>query len=60
MPNLQAVFTGGFEIILFKKIAASLHHGLVLPLELLQTFATVSLRRLTITSMNLAIREATA
>jgi hypothetical protein len=58
LPNLQAVFTGGYEIILIK--SASLHHGHILPLELLLAFVTVSLRRLTITSMILAIREVTA
>jgi hypothetical protein len=60
-PNFQAIVTGAHEIILLKKkIAASLHHGLILPLKLLQAFAVVSLRRMTITSVILPIREGTA
>jgi hypothetical protein len=58
MPNLQAVFNGRYEIIPLEE-TDSLHHGLFLPSEPLQAFAAVSLRRLMITSMILAIKEAT-
>jgi hypothetical protein len=49
------MFTGRY-----KKNVASLHHSLVLPSELRQAFAVVSFRRLTITSMILAIKKTTA
>jgi hypothetical protein len=45
------MFTGGYEIILFYKKPGRLHHGLILTLKLLQAFTTMSLRRMSITSM---------
>jgi hypothetical protein len=55
MPNLPAMFTGGYEITLLKRINDS--HGLILLMKLLQAFTMVSLRRMTITSMIFTIRE---
>jgi hypothetical protein len=36
--HVQAIFSGIFETILFLKNCHHLHHGLVLPPELLQAF----------------------